>query len=58
MLEIMGMPTYTLGSVACPDTAWGRQVIKDVDQALDKLKPAAVLSTTRFKPIISWKVGV
>ena len=36
---IAGMAQFSSGSVACPNTPWGRQVIDKVNAALNRLKP-------------------
>jgi len=37
--RIKGAPAYSVGSIACPKTPWGKSVIKRVDEVLEKLKP-------------------
>lgn len=36
---ILGTPQFTMGAVGCTNTPWGREVIAQVNQALDGLKP-------------------
>lgn len=37
--KIADMPTYGLGSIACPKNEWGKKIIEKVDLALAELKP-------------------
>lgn len=49
MLTILGETNYTLGSVACSKTPWGKAVIDDVNQALKMQRKKADYITTMNK---------